>query len=789
MEFIERLPLRTIYYLASITESDFRRDCINDAIMNNFPKPKEVDMKSWYNQLQQFCKCNIKTKGITKRIYSYSARTPAGLGGRLFCGGSVQGIWGKYRGLLLRDICTDIDMVNAHPVILRYICKLHNIQCPHLEYYINNRDECLALFPNRAVGKTAYLCSTNMDKISRNPNNPQHFKDYDKEMKRIQKELIRKNEYQELYDTVPIEKRESNYNGCAINRILCYYENIILQHAIHIINKNQLEIAVPMFDGAEIYGNHYKNSELLTEITEYVNTEIPDLNMKWAYKEHDMSLSIPDDFDESKPLPTERKFVTSDLQAAEKLYELYPHWKFCNGNLYVFYEGIWVSDDASFRNVISRFTDQLWVGVMNNKTEKMEASNVKSYGNTTDLKTKIIREITSLCIDNDWIKKTERSSLGMLMFQNGYLDLRSGLFYDNSKYPYNPNIVFTYKIPHDWVVQETEDDMKYRKSVAERMFYEPLGKEVGDFFIYNLARGLAGDVMKRIIFGLGYGNTGKSTLSKALLRSCGGYVDTFNANNLAYKQTGQDQAQQNRWIMMKKDKRIILSNEVNSQITLNGNGIKALSSGGDEMEGRGHCEAETTFSIQFLSVVFANDLPAIKPYDDAIDKRLRVVSYEKQYVDRDPENEMELRGDSGIDEEIDTIKFQRAFVRILILQYLDGKDGRFNFDPIAVIAAKKDWIGEEATCLSKFQEDFRITDDENDFIRSSEIEDWLKYKNLGISMKRFGKDMKLHSVQRKYNNVKNGQKKVGGRNVQVWLGIKRIGADDEDETDGETDTV
>jgi hypothetical protein len=396
MELIERLPLRPIYFLASITETDFRQDCINDAIMNCLPKPKDSDMKSWFNQLQQFCRCNIKTKGITTRVYSYSAKTPAGLGGRLFCGGSVQGIWGKYRGLLLRDICTDLDQINSHPTILRYICKLHNIPCPHLEYYINNRDECLKSFPSRAAGKTAYLCATNTDKTNRSITNIPQFKEYDKEMKRIQKQLVGKHEYQALYDTVPIEKRDSNYNGCAINRILCYYENIILQHAMHIINKNELEVAVAMFDGLEIYGNHYENSELLAEITDYVNTEMPDLNMKWAYKEHDMTLSVPDDFDETIPLQTDRQFVCSDLEAAEKIVKLYPHWKYCDGTLYAFYEGIWCSDEAAFRNIISRYTDQLWVAVMNNKTEKLEASKVKSYGNTTDLKNKILREIPAL---------------------------------------------------------------------------------------------------------------------------------------------------------------------------------------------------------------------------------------------------------------------------------------------------------------------------------------------------------------------------------------------------------
>ena len=229
--------------------------------------------------------------------------------------------------------------------------------------------------------------------------------------------------------------------------------------------------------------------------------------------------------------------------------------------------------------------------------------------------------------------------------------------------------------------------------------------------------------------------------------------------------------------MLKKDKRIILSNEVNSMVTLNGNGIKALSSGGDELEGRGHGESEKSFCIQFLTVVFANDLPNIKPYDDAIDKRIRVISYTKQYIEGVPSNEMELTGDSGIDEEINTIEFQQAFVRLLVLKYIEGKEGLYKTDPIGVIAAKQDWIGEEATCLSKLEQDYEITDNENDYVLSSELEEWIKTNKIGITMKRFGMDMKLHCVRNNFVNVINKLKKVRGKGTQVWFGIKRIMGD------------
>ncbi len=208
MELIERIPLRPIEWLSQLSYSEFVDICINKS-----KKHTSEECKIKYSLLQQFCKTNIKTGGITKRIYSYSLTTPAGLGGRLFSGGSLQGVPSTIRGLLLNEIGTDLDMCNAHPVILRYICKLHSIECPYLEYYINHRDECLGKFASRDTGKDAYLKATNNDKINRTKALPKEFKNYDKEMKDIQRKLAGIEKYKDLVATVPLDKA---YNKIAI---------------------------------------------------------------------------------------------------------------------------------------------------------------------------------------------------------------------------------------------------------------------------------------------------------------------------------------------------------------------------------------------------------------------------------------------------------------------------------------------------------------------------------------------------------------------------------------------
>ena len=66
----------------------------------------------------------------------------------------------------------------------------------------------------------------------------------------------------------------------------------------------------------------------------------------------------------------------------------------------------------------------------------------------------------------------------------------------------------------------------------------------------------------------------------------------------------------------------------------------------------------------------ANDLPKIKPYDDAIDKRVRVINYEKVFVDN-PSNQYEVQKDSNIQQEMRTEEFQRVFLMLLISRYTD----------------------------------------------------------------------------------------------------------------------
>jgi len=326
MELIERVDLTKIHFLNQMTFVEFKTYC-NKKLKN------EDQRKKNFTSMKNYCEGFIKSRGEMRRLYAYSLTTLLEAGGRLYCGNSIQGLQSKFRGFLMTHT-TDIDMKNAHPVILKYICSLHNIQCPNLEYYIANRETILSEFEDRDEGKTAFLQAVNDNKPNRKITN-KCFKNFEKEMRDLQQLITSIPEYQDIKSSVP-EHKKSNWDGSAINRILCMYENKILQSCISAINQKNIEICVLMFDGLMVYGYFYGNNELLNYIETFVNEQFPNLNMKWDYKEHNTEIQIPEGFI-IKPEPMTFEEIAEQKSLSAKRIEKFEetHLKIINKGVYL----------------------------------------------------------------------------------------------------------------------------------------------------------------------------------------------------------------------------------------------------------------------------------------------------------------------------------------------------------------------------------------------------------------------------------------------------------------------
>jgi hypothetical protein len=72
------------------------------------------------------------------------------------------------------------------------------------------------------------------------------------------------------------------------------------------------------------------------------------------------------------------------------------------------------------------------------------------------------------------------------------------------------------------------------------------------------------------------------------------------------------------------------------------------------------------------------------------------------------------------------------------------------------------------------KKDFELSNNSEDFVKSADIEAWIKEKKIGISMKKFGMEMKKYCIIHKLNYIQNGNKRIFGKQSSVWFGLKAI---------------
>ena len=754
MEFIERPNLKAIKYLNTIPFNQFKKERYANADKKGEKHPTIEEINKQYNNLKHFCKANIKTKGITKRIYSYSEKTPAGLGGRLFSGGSLQGIKKTYRGLLMRGIATDIDMKNCHPVLLKYICKKHNVQSPNLEYYINHRDECLSHFSNREKGKSMFLIATNNDVVLRGKNLPKFLKDYDKEMKDIQSKLVSLPDYKFLQDTIP-EEKETNYNGSAINRILCYYENIALQHAIHIINTKAIEIAILMLDGLMVYGDYYNNPELLKDISDYVNEQIPDLNMEWAYKEHDNTLQIPDDFNEdANNEADEYRFVNDDNHASNLiLKELEDILVYVNKRLFLKHNNLWIEDlefingyvlDYILKSNICRFNDDL--------KYVPYAQNVKSAKNVREALFVKIKTSGNLKYD-DLYKKFHYTTKGRLCFLDGVLDFKRKKFYKWEDIDFEYYSTVQIKLSYENYFKQP--NIKIIDDIKSKIF-EPLFNKKTDLALQFFSRAFAGHCEdKNFATYLGNRDCGKGILFE-LFKAFGDYLKALSLDNILCNRISKFKEPKKSvelfWLLELEFCRLAFSQETpepESGLKVNPSLFKKLVSGGDTQNARRNYDREdTSFQVAFTPFMAGNS-----SLDLTGDLKEHLIEFESVVQFKQQEEINRLR-DNGVDElllkkyqvkdaelkeKCGSLDWKLAIIHLIYINYTDT----------ALSSGVYDNADEnETTIIEQFTQHYEITNNyDDDIVLVKEVQstaygkqDWKKLKteleNLGVIVKK-----------------------------------------------------
>lgn len=666
MELIERIPLEEINFLNEMDLKTFKLYTMNCK--------NEDERKIKFDIMKSFCQTNIKTRGETKRVYSFTQSTPLEVGGRLYCGNSIQSLPKDIRGLLLRKVSTDGDMRNAHPVILKYICTINKIPCPNLSWYIDHRDEILTNFGED--GKIAFLKAVNDDKLNKKISDP-FFKDFDKECKQIQKTITGLQCYKHISDSVP-PVRTHNWLGSAINRILCVFENKILQEVIHVCNQQQIEICSLMFDGLMMYGNHYENTELLTAIENHINSVFEGLNMKFAYKGHSNLIQIPVDFKirdlQEKP-QTDNVFVSNDNEACNIIFELLADTLiFVSDRFYYKHVNCWINSPTTIDALILTTITSSNI-YKNNKNGDLVpyAQNTKTAKNIRELLYAKVRINCNNTIKYSWFHSSTKKKI---CFEDGVLDFKTRTFtlWENIEEP----IYTTTIIKRPYMTYFNNPNREYIDKIKNNIFTNLFGNKT-KLALQFFSRAIAGcNEDKNFMSYMGNRDCGKGILYECFTNAFEDYVTSFSLENMMCRREsnkGSDTAKENAWLLDLEFARLAVAQEtdhnengnIKQSLKVSNKMMKSIMSGGDVLEGRRLYEQITKFTIDTTLAVFGNNELAISEEDSSqhhlkfegvkrfvtqeyynASKESLGEEYVSAYVIRDPDLKFKVRSEEYI---------------------------------------------------------------------------------------------------------------------------------------------
>jgi len=151
---------------------------------------------------------------------------------------SLQTIPREIRHTISRDFYDDLDMVNAHPQILLWMCQEFGFACEALEHYVNDREPLLKQImidgkpAGRDKAKQIYLALTNggVKDYALVSEPSEHLTEYRDEMLRIHKFFAKtfSGEYTKFKAKALENGKKHNLKASFMNSLMCEMENRIL---------------------------------------------------------------------------------------------------------------------------------------------------------------------------------------------------------------------------------------------------------------------------------------------------------------------------------------------------------------------------------------------------------------------------------------------------------------------------------------------------------------------------------------------------------------------------------
>jgi hypothetical protein len=233
-------------------------------------------------------------------------------------GMSQQGMLIKIRHTIAGEFYNDIDIVNAHPVILAHICDEKAIKCKYLKKYNTNRDKLL----DGSITKQLIIAMINggSSEYNKIELKPEWLVNLKLEISTIHDKLTKNADFKKFEKEKKKSGQDFNVKASFINRMICNFENDILQFMYKYFDSPK--DVVLCFDGIQIRKDDPSLNWIVEDLAavEEEILEKLDISLKLCIKPMDQGWTLPDDIPKYKGFEKFNYFSYINDEKKEKEY-------------------------------------------------------------------------------------------------------------------------------------------------------------------------------------------------------------------------------------------------------------------------------------------------------------------------------------------------------------------------------------------------------------------------------------------------------------------------------------
>jgi len=652
MLLTEKIRIKKVNYLNSLTDDELKEFYYIDKNID-IKKDKfkgKTSLENNIKKLRKIIKENIECNGICIRNYINSKNKDIG---RLFCNNGVQMLPKVYRNFLMSS-CTEIDICNCQPTILLYLCKKYNIKSPNLEKYVRNRDNILQI---TGLKKIDFIISINSDdKINKHNS---FLNDFDEEVKNIQKEIIKIDDFKEFIENC---KKEKNIEGSIISLIVQDLECKILLIMYNYFIKNDIEVSVLIFDGLFIEGNYETNYELIHKLQDNINKNYENLNIILKANKVNSIIKMPDNFTQNIIITEEwmdKLHIFGQIGAynvADVLYYFYSDtYKYVKetNKWFIFINKIWYEKDISFEISLHKEFTQLLLNKINNLEKLLKTNleqnidkvkineNITLLKNTCKLiansnfKNNIIKEARNIFYDETFYQKINKQKMVMPLKNGKIININTLEVRDRVK-----DDIFSFEADVNYIPNLTQEQKEYANNYFSSLFIKPkqtkYDNETTQCFIDVLKNIISGKVLRYIFFLIGEGKNGKSLLLNILNKIFSNFIDVINKSVVIQKKI--DSALNTEIEKLEKC-RLAYTSELDSKHKLRKDLIKEIT-GSDKLNLRTLFKSDVSITPTCTLFVITNEIGHVNLDEATIDRLMFFPFLNKFEVNGNKEKEL-----------------------------------------------------------------------------------------------------------------------------------------------------